>query len=922
MRKWLLLAAVLGSIRAGPSGGAGLGRPAEAHAPASPGPSHAQVGTPDSTALLQRLESIVRLADTESYLTLLARSADRERALAFADAELRRGASRVVIQERDRVRTAGEGAASPRFRSVVDVFVEEGAKARVATWQLDAALEDGEWRLTNQARLSGVESLYRLSVNRTKQFDARNFVVSAEDLDLTLIEGSVFTIDTDEATIGLVLLGRGEMNFHPSPETEKGQVKIFAGDTSCVARFDAAYVRFGALSLHADPTQLLARPVDESLLRRAERVFREESAKSFGLDLGDLSRDSWSLVPAAGDFLSEVRTKRYDTLTYARTAAEAEDIAFFDRRRQRNIAMYASVGKLQTRGRFYNEDELAAYDVHHYDIDVSIDPDRRWLEGETTMRLRVRSNPTSQLTIRLADPLVVRSVVSDRFGRMFGLRVKGQNALLVSLPALVMPDTDVTLTIAYAGRLPPQDPDREALLQQEDPGLGTRARAALPGLDGPQGEPHFLYSSRSYWYPQAPISDYATALMHITVPFPYACLASGKAMDESPRLVSAVGSQPGRLYRFRAGRPLRYLSVLVSRFERTASTFVDFDDPGSSAAGAANRAPALGDQRLAVHVDANPRQKGRGRELLSRTVDIARFYEGLTGDIPYESFTLALVEHTTPGGHSPGYFAALYHTLPGTQVTWQNDPSAFDGYPEFFLAHELAHQWWGQALGWRNYHEQWLSEGFAQYFAALYARHRRGDDTFADVLRHMRKWSLEASEQGPIYLGYRLGHIKNEGRVFRALVYNKGATVLHMLRRLVGDEAFFRAVRRFYSEWRYRKAGTDDFRLAVEAESGRPLERFFEQWIYGSGIPRLTFSYAVDSSAGQPFLALRLEQTGEGVFDFPVTLTLDYVDRPPDHIVVPVTERVVEARLALAGALREVSATRHDGTLVRVARSP
>ena len=69
-----------------------------------------------------------------------------------------------------------------------------------------------------------------------------------------------------------------------------------------------------------------------------------------------------------------------------------------------------------------------------------------------------------------------------------------------------------------------------------------------------------------------------------------------------------------------------------------------------------------------------------------------------------------------------------------------------------------------------------------------------------------------------------LGHIKGEGRVFRAIVYNKGAMVLHMLRRLVGDEAFFNGLREFYTTWRYKKAGTEDFRVAMEHASGRPLE--------------------------------------------------------------------------------------------------
>ena len=86
-------------------------------------------------------------------------------------------------------------------------------------------------------------------------------------------------------------------------------------------------------------------------MRRAQEIFREESQKSFVIDLGDLSRDAWTLLPAHGDFLAELRTRRFDTLTYARSSAEAEDITLFDRKRHRNIALYPSQQKQARRGR-------------------------------------------------------------------------------------------------------------------------------------------------------------------------------------------------------------------------------------------------------------------------------------------------------------------------------------------------------------------------------------------------------------------------------------------------------------------------------------------------------------------------------------------------------------------------------------------
>jgi hypothetical protein len=375
-------------------------------------------------------------------------------------------------------------------------------------------------------------------------------------------------------------------------------------------------------------------------------------------------------------------------------------------------------------------------------------------------------------------------------------------------------------------------------------------------------------------------------------------------------------AQNRKLYAFVASQPLRYLAFVVSRFARAETVTIGFPErPASMTEGVSMT--GLSYRTLNLSVEANPRQVSRSRDLAERAADIATFYQSLIGDLPYSSFTVALVESDLPGGHSPAYFAVLNQPLPTTQLTWRNDPASFNNFPEFFIAHEVAHQWWGQAVGWRNYHEQWISEGFAQYFAALYAQHLRGDDAFNGVMRQLRRWGIDQSDQGPVYLGYRLGHIRNEGRVFRALVYNKGAAVLHMLRMLVGDEAFFKGVRRFYRTMRFKKAGTEDFRAAMEAASGKSLERFFERWIYGATLPRVKFSYAVDGND----VALRVEQLGDELFDLPVVVSLQYADRKPVEVVIPVTDRTVEKRVPLVGTLRGVDISKDGATLVDVAKS-
>jgi hypothetical protein len=314
-------------------------------------------------------------------------------------------------------------------------------------------------------RVSAVENLYRLAVNPAKAFTARDLRITAEDLDLTLAEGTVFVADTDQGVTAVVLLGRGTMNFHPSPETEKGQVKIFAGSETLETRFDAAFIRINPADFDSAnaASQLQAKTAEPRELRRAEEVFRDDSQKSFMIDLGDLSRESWSLLPGTGDFLAEVHTKRFDTLTYAKSSSEAEDITVFDRKRHHNISLYPSKRKIASRGRFYNEDELVDYDILDYDIDAAITPDRQWMDGRVRMRLKVRSLAIGANTMRLAETLVVQSIVSYEHGRLFGIRVKNQNTIVVNLPTTLQRDAEVTLTITYAGRLEPQKPDRETI---------------------------------------------------------------------------------------------------------------------------------------------------------------------------------------------------------------------------------------------------------------------------------------------------------------------------------------------------------------------------------------------------------------------------------------------------------------------------
>jgi len=222
---------------------------------------------------------------------LLASSANRPRANGFTSTELLPGASHAVVQERDRQKLpTAPGAA---YRLIVDTFTDFGTHARISTWRIDVARPDGdgapgEWAIVDEERISSVENIFRLSLTPTKQYAARQLKISAEDLDLTLTDGSVFVSEIDSGVTALVLLGRGTMNFHPAPDTEKGQIRIFCGNDALETAFTAAFVRINPNDFESlvPASQIREVSVDARELRRAQDLFRDESAKSFSIDLG------------------------------------------------------------------------------------------------------------------------------------------------------------------------------------------------------------------------------------------------------------------------------------------------------------------------------------------------------------------------------------------------------------------------------------------------------------------------------------------------------------------------------------------------------------------------------------------------------------------------------------------------------------
>lgn len=294
---------------------------------------------------------------------------------------------------------------------------------------------------------------------------------------------------------------------------------------------------------------------------------------------------------------------------------------------------------------------------------------------------------------------------------------------------------------------------------------------------------------------------------------------------------------------------------------------------------------------------------GMADQALGQGQNSTRIYDTYFGKLPYKRVALSQQPAINFGQAWPTLVfmpytafldttqrAQLLGTRGGTSTFW-----------EYVGPHEVAHQWWGHIIGWSSYHDQWMSEGFAEFSTSLYVQFVGKDfNKFRQFWENQRKLIVEASPStlnkkpfsvGPVTQGYRLNTAKTGG-VARRMIYPKGAYILHMVRMLMyqggtadPDAAFKEMMKDFVQSNYNRDITTEDFKRAVEKhiqpqmdiDNNKSMNWFFDEWVYGWEMPSYNFSYRIDTSGGQPKLVGKITQSGVTQnFAMLVPIYLDY----------------------------------------------
>jgi aminopeptidase N len=214
------------------------------------------------------------------------------------------------------------------------------------------------------------------------------------------------------------------------------------------------------------------------------------------------------------------------------------------------------------------------------------------------------------------------------------------------------------------------------------------------------------------------------------------------------------------------------------------------------------------------------------------------------------------------------------------------------------VAHEVAHQWFGDSVTQSTWSDLWLSEGFATYFAALFIRKTDGEDAFRTYMARARETYLgnANSTRTPLHDT----ETEDLMRLLNPNNYQKGAWILHMLRMELGDGHFFAGIKRYYEQHKNETASSEDLQIALEKASGRELKPFFTSWVYGSGHPQYGVSWRWNRRAKRLRLTLRQTQT-QPAFRNNVPVTITTTRGSQTVILKPVAKQTVkEVRLSAA----------------------
>ena len=513
-------------------------------------------------------------------------------------------------------------------------------------------------------------------------------------------------------------------------------------------------------------------------------------------------------------------------------------------------------------------------DVLHYDLELGVSDTASWIEGRARIRAVVEEPPGGILSLDFTG-LTVLGVALDGSPARY---TQDPGHIRVALPEGTAPGDTVEVAVSYRGT-PDDGLDIQRTVHGEPAAFAdnwpNRARFWFPSVDHP--------------------SDKATVSFTIHAPAAWDVVANGYLAEPPVTSPADAMGAPGhrRTWRWEQTVPIPTYTIVLgaTRFARTVQE-----------AAACGQAPASPREDGCIEVSywAFPPDTAHAARAFRRTPEIVDYFTELLGPYPYEK--LANVQSATRFGGMENATAIFYdqHSL------------ALGRDMESTVVHEIAHMWFGNSVTAADWHHIWLSEGFATYFTAVFYQQHEGEEVFREIMEGARRQIVASpSSRRPVVDSTYTDLFD----LLNTNSYQKGGWVLHMLRGAVGDDAFFRGIRRYYREHMNGTALTADLQAimeeevrrglqsqaragavtaagtTVEAVAGIDLDTFFGQWLFQPGFPVLGARWSWDAVRGEALVTVTQEQPSAWpVFHIDLEVELATPDGPV-RATLPVRSR-------------------------------
>ncbi len=461
--------------------------------------------------------------------------------------------------------------------------------------------------------------------------------------------------------------------------------------------------------------------------------------------------------------------------------------------------------------------EQAAFDVRAYDITAEINPASRSLKGTTIIEAMIVA-PTRLITIDLDTPYEVSSVKvwkHDAFAPANFLREDGK--IKIEFEASKQPGEKVDISISYSGkpRVAPNPPWVGGFMWEKTADGSDWITVACQN-DG-----------ADLWFPvkDHPSDEADSVNLHITVPEDLYVASVGKLQK-----VTQNKDKTKTFDWFMSNSINNYnIVVNIAPYKLVEASY-----------------KSTGGETFPIIFYALPESAEKAKDIVAQTKKFLAFYEKYAGPYPYRSEKLGIAE--TP------HLGMEHSTIIAYGNKFKNGPNGFDT----LMLHELGHEWWGNLVTASDWRDMWIHEGFQSYFDALYVEDTLGRDAYLKAMSGKMKATNNLQPVAPreSRFTYQIyfqapDYLKSDGDI-----YGKGASILHTLRYLIGDDAFFRSVRKMaYPEKEMegitsgkqsRLVTTDDFKQIAENESGINLDWFFEVYFRQPKLPELDVSRSSD----------------------------------------------------------------------------